>query len=192
MTNQNNSVRKAEATPSIRKRAERLRDAAGRFIRRKPIELNPASEADPFDGWRCPPGFVRYPFEKPAALANIARIVIPNEAQRLKMARDEALRRLDLLPDNMTDTERATRYRQIRDLLRMDALEALAGEILQPDGVVNADLARGVIQEGVPTALGLACDWAIGHVEWINAASRAENWSDARLDEEAEKSDAVW
>lgn len=46
MTKQNNSVRKAEVTPSIRERAERLRDAAGRFIRRQPVGLAKVAPED--------------------------------------------------------------------------------------------------------------------------------------------------
>ncbi|MCJ2047981.1 hypothetical protein MKK58_26085 [Methylobacterium sp. J-078] len=74
MTKQNNSVRKAEATPTLRDRAERLRDAAGRFIRRPapnqertpartvpaPLDAHPDAYGLMLDangaGLRCPPG----------------------------------------------------------------------------------------------------------------------------------------
>lgn len=44
MTKSSNAARTAEATPNLRERAERLRDAAGRFVRRTPAE--PARDVD--------------------------------------------------------------------------------------------------------------------------------------------------
>lgn len=43
-----------------------------------------------------------------------------------------------------------------------------------------------------PKDLADACDWAVRHVAWMNAACRGEAWDDTRLGAEADKSGAVW
>jgi hypothetical protein len=47
MTTQSNSAQRAEAAPNLRERAERLRDAAGRFVRRKTAEPSEGPERAP-------------------------------------------------------------------------------------------------------------------------------------------------
>ncbi len=58
-TKHKTAPRKAEATPSLRERAERLRDAAGRFIRRKPVEPAQVAPEDVLVAAAASPDLVR-------------------------------------------------------------------------------------------------------------------------------------
>lgn len=173
-----NPFRRGGDRPSLKDRAASLKATAARVMRRKVAEQN-----DPFDGAPCPPGFVPYPFDKPMSFMNIRGVIHAEGIRLLDLAQAEYARRCAFITDDVPGDERHARQQAHRASLRLDTLKAL---------VKGQEAAPAAVQSSAPTSLGLACDWAIGHVDWVNETSRAENWSDARLDEEAGKSDAVW
>ena len=118
-----NPFRRSVDRPSLKERTASLKATAARVIGRKA----PEQDADPFDGMRCPPGFVPYPFDKPESFVSIGHIAIPAEARRLlDLAQAEEARRLRFIADEVPEDLRAERHRHIRTLLRLDALAALA------------------------------------------------------------------
>ncbi|MCJ2035773.1 hypothetical protein [Methylobacterium sp. J-068] len=134
-TKHKTAPRTAEGTPSLRERAERLRDATGRFVRRTPAEPSPVVAADPFEGASCPDGFVPYPFDNPMGFANIGHIVIPNEAQRLlDLALGEYERCCGSFADYVSEEEREARRQAKRASLHIDALITLVQSLTAPSG----------------------------------------------------------
>ncbi|MCJ2043786.1 hypothetical protein MKK58_04440 [Methylobacterium sp. J-078] len=170
-----NPFRRAADRPSLKQRAASLKATAARVMRRKP--------ADPFEGTTCPDGFVPYPFDKPMSFMNIRGVIHAEGVRLLDLAQAEYARRCAFITDDVPEDERHARRQAHRASLHLDILEALAKA---------QEAAPAAVQGSAPTSLGLACDWAIGHVEWINETSKAEIWDDDRLDSEAGKSDAVW
>lgn len=86
MTTKSNTARRAEVAPTLRERADRLRDAAGRFVRRKPPEAAPVASE----------GSAAVPDPILAAIAETERLtVVRNAAADLPMPEG----RLDPLPE---------------------------------------------------------------------------------------------
>lgn len=68
---------------------------------------------------------------------------------------------------------------------RRDTLATLAGFLAVPVAAAPALATR-------PTDLARACDWAVGHMAWINGGSPlSERWTDEWLEDEIDRFDAV-